>query len=237
MDQSSNTQLSGDDLNLKRLESLSIETFDNDIFDLSIRLPVGILTELRISSLEWNKLTALLNRQLNIKKLKLTLLTDKAIVTDIFDKLQLESLELDALKMSSKMIATILSKLPILKSLILSEIVVNERVMNNVGDLSELETLTIDVTNIPVTSFENIRKLKRLKDLELQFSDRQSTSGAEILKTLAQSDNASLVKLSLVGFSYSTYDIISTKSVDHIAALAKSAPHLKKFKIIRTCFL
>lgn len=93
--------------------------------------------------------------------------------------------------------------------------------MDAVANLLELEKLAIDFTKITVMTFAKIRKLKKLRDLTLICSNNDSEMK---FKTLAESDNTSLVKLTLKGRF--------KMSVDSIFWLAKSTPHLKHFNVL-----
>lgn len=228
-----------DDLNLTKLKSLSIDGCDDEFVRILNHLPVGVLTELQIINFYWHTLTAALNQQLNIKKLKIGCVRcihhgdyeSDELPTEIFDKLNLESMELIGLTTYRAMVPSILMKQRKLKSLIISNTrmnltFVNDRIMDAVAELSELEIIEINVGDSSHESFVKICKLRKLKDLTLRCG---RTDCVAKLKTLAESDNTSLIKLAIWGHF--------KMSVDLIAALAKSAPNLKSLRIIPDDYL
>lgn len=220
-------QLCKNELNLTKLKSLKITCW-NDVFNEFVRLPVGILTELKIAFFNWNKLAALINRQPNIKKLIVECDRDDDFGMDVIGELTLESLEVDGFKLNSVPVVAILSKQTKLKSLILmGEEIVDEVVMHAVANNFELEKLAMNVTEIPPSSFVQIRNLKKLKDLKLQWTGQDLSDSTAKLKTLAESDNTSMETLSL------QWNI--QISVDSIERLSKSAPNLKHLKIVGYC--
>lgn len=126
------------DPNIKKLKSLSILRCNNEKFvEFFNGLPIGILSELRISKLHGDILAVVVNRQLNIKKLCLNE-PDQLTIYRVSKKLKLKTLILSA------------------------GAVVSEPVMNALSDLLELETLELNITETPVGSFTKIRKLKNL---------------------------------------------------------------------------
>lgn len=197
-----------DDLALMKMKSLAIDGVE--FLSVFNRLPVGVLTELKVDRYNCESLMALVNRQLNIKELSLG------------------HLDLRGSSVSSVEIAAVLSKLPKLKSLTLAHqiyiqrVQVDARIMDAVSDLLELEMLAMDVSDTPEQSFANIRKLKNLKHLTLRLSWFTLCCRAK-LKLVAESDNTSLITLAIGG----RFEM----AIDLLIALAQSAPHLKHFKI------
>lgn len=210
------------DLNMKKLKTLSVIQCDPDYLTPFIRLPTGVLTELRAVGFRWDTLIAVLRRQLNIKKLALKFTFIDRPTTDIFDKLELDSLEWVDFHDSS--IVRILSKQTNLKSLLLSKSILSDSVMNAISHLVQLEVLKIVVDRTPVESFKEIRKLKKLKDLTLKCYKE----GTDILKTLAESKNSSIIKMHLRWED--------EMPLDDIKALATSVPNLKHIRFSRSKF-
>lgn len=151
---------------LKTLELLGM-CYDDEFFDVLNRLPPGLLRELRLADIDHkHELSALLERQTNIKKLKISCWYARGpivtIATDIFDKLKLDSIELNY--DFSINVVPIWSKQTTLKSLKL-ELFDADLMTVVVNQLTELETLSLDFNRKYVAAFENIGNLKKLKDL------------------------------------------------------------------------
>lgn len=217
-----------DDLKLKKLKSLSIVGCDNRFFRILNRLPAGVLLELKITHFHWQTFTAALIRQPNIKKLKFGCFRSDSdeFPTDTFHKLKLESLELDGHKMNGRgtIAVSILAKQTKLKSLTVSNAMSFNRIyqiMSSVAGLTELEVLEIDVVDTQDGSFENIFKLRNLKDLTLRFG---VDDFGDTLVKLTKSDNMSVVKLTLAGQLQIPVNVIS--------ALAKSAPNIRSLRVL-----
>lgn len=206
------------DLNLRKLKLLSIAGCDEEFAGVLKRLPFGGLTELQISGFDWNTLADLLNRQLNIKVLKLGFIRGNGgIVTDIFEKIHLHSLVLTGNKVNSQIIAAILSKQTKLKSLELSKHKgFGDTAMDAITNLLAMESLTMNGSEVSISSFGNIRKLKNLKYLRLTCNDSETT---DKLKIFAESEHASMEELTLSGY----FEV----SADLVTALPTSVPHLK----------
>lgn len=211
-------------INFEKLESLSIRELRDDFSGVFNRLPVGVLKKLRISNFHGDALTAVLNRQINIKKLYLGGRLYDKVTTDSFDKLKLESLELNGCEtrsplQSATITAVIISKQTQLKTLKLCyETFVDSRVMSVVADLKDLEVLEMDVAETPVAYLVKIRKLKNLKSLTLRFGHDDCRAKLAIL---SEWKNNSLITMNLSGNF--------TVTVDLLGALAKSVPQLKHF--------
>lgn len=162
-----------DELNLKKLKSLSIVGCDDRFFKVFNRLPVGVLSELKITHFHWHTFTAALIRQPNIKKLTFGCFRSDSdeFPTDAFDKLKLESLELDGHRMNGMgtIAVSILAKQTKLKSLTVSNAMTfnrTDQIMSSVACLTELEVLEIDVIDTQDASFVNIFKLKKMEKLD-----------------------------------------------------------------------
>lgn len=214
------------DVNLKKLTLLSFLGCDKEFVTVFNRLPAGILTELRITDIHWRTITDVLSRQLNIRDLKLERIWGDDGTADIFDRLNLESLELHGFKFSSDTIVAMISKQARLKSLTVSAGAVDGRVVTAVADNVELEMLSMDVTETPAASIAELKSLKKLKELTLRFYDGEATAK---LKALARLDNTSIVKLRLKGFF--------TMPADLCNALLKSVPNLKHLHVCPTNYL
>lgn len=207
---------SDNDLNLKKLRSLTIFCSNDEVLRVFDRLPIGILTKLRVKC-EWNSLPTILNRQFNIKKLFIEAhFYDKlALLTDILDKLELESLELCLSGASKSLVVKALSKQTKLKSLIFSDnMVIDEQVFALVSGFLELEVLGIDLVDIRSAS---LVKMRKLKNLQLKLGDKENV---QQLNSLAE-----------MGFPVKKLSWRATgknrrMSVDLIDAMAKFTPHL-----------
>jgi len=207
---SSSSAVCTDNLNLTKLKSLAISGVD--FFSVFDRLPVGVLTELEVDRYNWEALIVMISRQHNIKTLTLS------------------HLDLKGSTISRVTIATILSKLPKLKSLtlphkyrLITTCSIDTHIMDAVADLKELEVLGMDVSDTPEASFVNIRKLKNLKHLSLRLSWFDVSCKAK-LKIVAQSNNASLITLTIGGIFEMTAGLFRV--------LAKSAPNLKRIEFL-----
>lgn len=212
-----------DDLNLNYLEKVELHNCSDDILNLFNRLPHGILLELDLDlgSPDISKLDQLLKRQTNIRKLTVHHFSfrksrSQAVVTvNSFDHLNLESLDWQQHQFNFN-IAAILSCQPNLKSLRLND-VVDVNVMNVVtNQLSDLESLTIDVSATPASSIWNIRKLKNLKHLGVQYLHNRDMV---LFDAISNFDNSRL----------SSVDITSYTNISpaQYRALSMSAPKLK----------
>lgn len=207
-----------DDLNLHHLKTLKLFECQEDFLVVFNRLPAGVLTELQLSIYNLETLTVLFKRQTNIKKFNLERHSQGKLPTcndNIFDNLQLESLMWRQHKYTRT--DKILSKQKNLKFLRLNNELIGEGVMNVVtNQLTELETLAMDVSNVSLKSFLNIKKLKKLKMLTL-FSD----AGVNLskLESFAKLDNSRITNLDIRRFPEISVDVVS--------ALAKSVPNLK----------
>lgn len=211
------------DLNLMKLSSLTIIRW-KDMYKELVRIPVGVLTELRIGYFQWNKLSALIDRQPNIKKLKVEFERDDNFGMEVFEKLTLESLEIDGYSLNSVPVIAILSKQTKLKSLVLlGRKVVDGDVMSAVANNLELEKLEMIVSETPALSFVKIQKLKQLKDLKLEWYGRDHNDSTVKLKIISGSDNFQLKKLSM------HWD--NEIPPDCIERLVRSAPNLEQFKL------
>lgn len=220
------------DLNLKDFPKLRSLTIRGDLgfFEVANRAAMGALTELNIWCY-WDTLATLLNRQLNIKKLIFTVWpgfkvdTVDELAMDVFGKLKLESLEIhyDGATRCRDTLSKVLSKLTGLKSLVLAGrlTVVDDRAMNAITDHLDLTSLAINISDKPVESFVSIRKLKKLQELELVCDGHGPDSEAK-LRILAGSGNIAMKKLTLN----------AEMSIDFIAAMAESAPHLTHINFI-----
>lgn len=225
-DQSSEGQLCNDELNLKKLKSMTILKDVHKYVEVLNRLPVGVLRELQIHC-HLNTLATTVHRQYNIKKLVLYAMgrkgdaeesdRDAAVsVAEVFDQLKLDSLKLHLSSLSSATAASILSKQPKLKSLILTQ--PDDRIMDVVATILELEELVINISEISVSSFMKIRQLKKLQNLTLLCYSLECPYTA-LFKTLAESDNTSIKKLT---FKW----MVPMSDLDLLKSLAKSAPYL-----------
>lgn len=209
-----------DDLNLKKLKSLSIINCSEEFPSIFKSLPDGALTELQICNFKWSALTDILSKQLNIKALKLECGRDD-IPTSISKKLALEHLDLVVYKINRvPTISAILSKQTKLKSLTFSSAKgYTERAVNTIVNLLEMGVLEVNTTKSPFPPFANIQILKKLRDLKLQcnFIDNFSK-----LKAIAESARTSVAK--------SEPDGKSEMTVDLIIESPKVATHLMKFR-------
>lgn len=213
-----------DNLNLKKLKSLMIVHW-KDIFKEFVRLPVGVLTELRVAALDWNILITLIDRQPNIRQLKFQCYGGCDIGMEVFDKLTLESLEVDFFNVNKVTVATvaaILSKQTKLKSLtLLGRNIVNGVVMGAVANILELEKLEMNITETPFPSFAKIHKLKKLEDLKLEYIGLDHNDSTVKLEAL---DHVSMKRLNLVWRS--------KMSVAVIERLAKSSSFLEQLVLL-----
>lgn len=206
------------DLDLHKLKTLTLKRCKEEFFVVFNRLPAGVLTELYSDYFNLNSSNILFQRQTNMKKLSINCQfqsTDVPSVTpDIFDNLTLESLDW---RRGRSNINTILSKQTKLKSLNLLSDKLNEDLMNVVVNrLTELDTLSINVSEIPVEAINNINKLAKLKNLTLRGHEDRSLA---IFEKFAKLDNTRITTLDM--------QYISGISVELIHALAKSVPNLK----------
>lgn len=211
------------ELNLKKLKSLTILSCGDEMTKLFHSLPVGVLSALKVASVEWKDLATLLNHQTSIKTLTLGRqcpIEHPGIV--FFDNLKLESFQINGNEINHFTMAAILSKQTELKSLKFNaEHLVCKQVMDAVTELSELETLAMCAKyTSPERSFIDIRKLKKLKNLTLQCGN--DTTALEIL---VKSKNTAMEVL--------TVDVFERIPTDLISELAKSAPNLKQLKIVQ----
>lgn len=193
---------------LKTVELIKIRHID----DCVVMVELGCVSENWCVAVERSvkrnkELMALFKRQTNIKKLTITD-SELMLDNDIFDDLELESLDWGN---AYRNIATILSKQTKLKSLKLNQ--VDERLMNIiVNQLTELETLSLDFHDENVPAFENIGKLTKLKDLTLHRIQLRN------LTHFVDADNSRITSLEIKRCGDLTEDLIH--------ALAKSAPNL-----------
>lgn len=216
-----------EDLKLLQLKILTFKDCKDEFLAVFNRLPAGLLRELKLDNLNLDDLKVLFKRQTNIKKLIMKGFIDHfqrqfmplihpQVAPDIFDSLQLESIEWRHNAYNSN-IDTILSKQTKLKSLKLLDERVNEDLMNViVNQLTELEIFSMNVSKPPVAAFVNIKKLKNLKDLTLRSDEDRSMTPFE---QFAQLDNSRITTLDM--------RYIIDMSVELISALAKSVPNLK----------
>lgn len=212
------------DLDLKNLHTLVLNNCSDDILRLFDRLPQGVLKELSISSLKFDELDELFKRQYNIKKLTVDgphlfnkSRSQREVVVHCFDHLNLEFLDWQPNQFKFN-IAEILSNQPKLKSLRLCDIV-DGNVMNAVTNRSDLESLTIDMSSTPAASVTNIKKLKNLKHLAVEYLHN---SNMVLFDAITKLDNS---RISTMDIAYFT-----NISTDRIRALAMSAPKLKLLK-------
>lgn len=206
------------DLDLHKLKTLTLTNCKKEFLVVFNRLPAGVLTELHSNYSNLNNLNVLFQRQTNLKKLSIWCpfnTKDMPLVEpDIFDNLKLESLDW---RRGKSNIDTILSKQTKLKSLKLISDKINEDLMNViVNGLTELDTLLIDISEIPDEAVNNINSLANLKNLTLRSHEDRSIT---IFERFAKLDNSRITKLDM--------QYISGISVDLIHALAKSVPNLK----------
>lgn len=214
------------DLQLQKLNTLVLSNFSED--SMFKRLPVGVLKELTLKNLKLQKdsLTGLIKRQSNIKKLILNEINDKGDVltkvsVDIFDNLKLDSLELWQPVGYNKHHATILSKQTKLKSLILHRGTADDDVLEAISELTELETLCITPAHTP--TFNNIVKLKKLKNLKL------GNCSLNFIETFAELDNSQITNLKLYRPCNTVLDILRIPD-NVVGKLARSVPNLKVFR-------
>lgn len=211
-----------DDLNLNQLHTLVLENCSDDIWRLFDRLPQGVLKELSISNVKLNEFDELFKRQYNIKKLTVHgphLFNENRsqleVAVHCFDHLNLETLDWqqDQFKFNT---SEILSNQPKLKSLRLCDIV-DANVMNVVTNrLTDLESLTFDVSSTPAGSVANIKKLKNLKHLGVEYMHNRNMV---LFDAITKLDNSRISTMNIANFTNIT--------ADQIRALSLSAPKLK----------
>lgn len=208
-------------LNLLRLRKLKIERCENHFLVMFNRLPADVLIELTLHQKSLCQLANLFRTQTNIKKLSIFnggySHDDPIIDTDIFDALQIESLEWHADSFEHKNIRSILAKQKNLKTLKLIGGGFGVDLLNVItNQLHKLETLSIAVSYIPVAAFKSISKLVNLKELTLQSGEEQSV---ERFKEFAKLDNSRITTINIQHCYYISNDLIN--------AMAKSLPNLK----------
>lgn len=212
-----------EDLNLHKLKALTIHECSDEFLAVFKRLPAGVVLELKLTGSNMNlyELNVLLKRQENVGKLKVNLSnrsgqSSKVIPIDMFDSLELQSFDFEQRYYSCDL-ATILSKQKKLKYLDLTRQAVGEDVMNVVfNQLNELETLSINCSELPSTSVIITKKLKKLK--KLLISSERSTLHS--FQTFARLDNSQITNLEIRIYNTSV-------PVFLISALATSLPNLK----------
>lgn len=167
-----NIMMSSDDiLNLHRLKTLHLLRGSEEFSVVFNRLPAGVLTELRVDDHNLDALTSLFKRQVNIKKLILndSRLIQATLADDFFDQLKLESLSLLHCQYDRNL-PRILSKQTKLKHLQLGKTTnfYGPLMKVFIDQLTELETVTIDVSKTPAAIIKGIDKLPKWKDLTLK---------------------------------------------------------------------
>lgn len=210
-------------LNLHHLKTLKFIRCNHKFMPVLNRLPIGILTELQFSELGLHReVNVLFERQRNIKKLSMTKIrsfdssTSVTLSDDFLDNLNLELLVWRENAIINN-IAMILSKQTNLKSLELLDKVDGGCMKVIANQMPELETLSINVFEVPVAAFVNIRKLKKLKALELH-----NVPSVHHFISFVQFDNSRITTLNLRN------DI--NMPIHLISVLAKSVPNLKVFR-------
>lgn len=195
-----------DDLDLKSLKALSISWSDDKFLATFNRLPIGVLTELKIRDFHWKALMVVLSRQWNIKKLEFKFIkaangyeykTEKMddLALDNFGKLTLEFLSVYVSELSSVSLATIFSKQRILKHLELYSTAVDDTIMSAIVDLAKLEILDMNLKaeKTKLKTLQKINKLKKLKVLKLECCN------AVTLETIAEAVTTSIHSLTVKG--------------------------------------
>lgn len=203
---------SNKNLNLHLLKILDISNCDNEFSLVFNRLPAEVLSELECSYFpdEWH---ALLKRQTNIKKL---CLSNVHVAADLFDNMNLETLIWECRNYNN--VATILSKQTKLKTLDLDnyDSVIDVGVMNAVANhLTELESLSMTIDEVPAAPFVSLIKLEKLQNLTLRWG----TLTTELFN-----------KLDVKRITTLTLDNI-TFSADFIESLAEFAQNLKALQV------
>ncbi len=185
------------------------------------RLPVGVLTELKLSSFKFNAAFVLFQRQTNIIKLEMTGFVFKASdPIHILDDLQLESLVISSYSNNGE-IERFLSNQTQLKSLTIPYADATEDCLNFVANhQTELETLSITISTAPSASCKaNISKMKSLHHLSVFVNEDTATNQ---LESLTEYPHFGITSLSL-------HDRFL--NVNLVQALAKSLTKLKAFKL------
>lgn len=213
------------ELNLTHLKSLQMSACQDEFLLVFRRLPEGVLTELDFDNMNLGRLDVIFNRQRNIKKLTMQGMLDVYIrpytilippSADTFDNLKLETLKWRH-NLYGSIVDTIVAKQTNLKELSLMDNRTDEALMDTVTDnLTQLEVLSVNVTQTPVSALKNIKKLKNLKELTLWGSDKCPMT---VFEEFSKLDNSRIHTLDL--------RYIVNMPVELVEALAKSVPNLK----------
>lgn len=244
-EQQTKRQLSNEYLNFHQLKTLELYQCSEKFLLVFNRLPAGVLKKLTLGYWNFNLdlLTSLFTQQSNIKEFILFALfaqeddddTDISLPYHIFDHLKLESLECYQHEYNCSY-AKILSKQTKLVSLSLHLGKVDDGILNVItNQLSELETLNINLNETLIEPFKNIVKLKKLKDLTLQ------SCSLKLLETFAVLDNSQITTLNMeeiYTFNNETIDYDDDPPpmpINLIGTLANSVPNLKVLRFGYQC--
>lgn len=209
---------SNDILNLHHLRTLEFNFCGKEIFNVFSRLPRDVLKDLTIyfDAPHLNEITALVDRQISIRILSISIWLRDVAEDDTKTQKFFYSLY-------GTWMEKLLSNRTKLKSLSIRRMKVGECLMNIVtNNLSDLDTLTAEISNLPAKAIRNISKLKMLKNLTIE-SD--GVLNEFELETFAKLDNSRIINLHIKYHGRMTSFLIS--------ALAKSAPNLNVLRL--TC--
>lgn len=213
------------DFDMKKLKKLCLTDCSKNVLRVFNKLPEGVLVELECVTRHFILLQKLLQRQINIRKLKVEekcypfnrVRSQVQIGLRIFDHLQLESLDWSTIKQNFN-VASILAKQPKLTSLRLHD-AVDDTVMKSIVQLTHLESLTISVKETPVKSTRYITKLTNLKHLALEHLQNSDTA---FFDTITLLNNQRITSMDLAHYNNIT--------ADQIGALSISAPKLRHLR-------
>ena len=210
-----------EELHLKKLEDLKIDSCDSEFVEVFIDLPKDVLINLFICSKQLRFAEDIFQNQTKIKNLDLS-----CSVYESDERLNLDQLNLTHLRYENKRATTsefinILKSQPNLVSLDLFGHKSKSRLLNEIGNLKHLNVLKLNVEKLSIQEFITF-KFDSLTELEIEYDHHDHT--VDHIQALSYIQNTKLTSLII-----KVYDLDFDSEV--MTRLAKNNPNLKLIEI------